>query len=137
MKTRSTLLFILVVVLALGDRLFAQTATTCNNATPALCSAGTPSTVVQIKPQAVPTSTTIVTAQDAWLMTITVSNPTGGAITFTVADKQASPIAVVGAVSVGANTTYILSWPVFYWCPGGFTVTSGGAGLTWFGKWAQ
>ena|ERR1700685_503555 len=133
MKTRIALFFVFAAALAFGQ----NTTATCNNATPAVCGPGAPVTVAQVKPQAVPTSTTTVTAADAYLMTITVSNPTAGAITFTVADKQASPIAVAGAVSVAANTTYILTWPAYYWCPGGFTVTSSGAGLTWFGKWQQ
>jgi hypothetical protein len=117
--------------------LAAQTLATCNAATPAICSPGAPSGDVQIKPQAVPTSTTVVTAYDAYLKTVTVSNPTSGAITFTLSDRQASPLAVLGAVSIAANTTYVIAFPFYYWCPGGFTVTSSGAGLTWYAGFRQ
>lgn len=91
----------------------------------------------QIKPIAVPTMTTTVIAADAYLKTITVSNPTSGAITFSVCDKQGSAICVLGAVSVAANTSYVIAWPAYYWCPSGFTVLAGGSGLTFYASWRQ
>lgn len=115
----------------------AQTPPTCTTATVPVCQLGTPNGEVQIKPVAVPTSTTSVTPSDAYLETITVSNPTSGAITFTLADGQASPIAALAAVSIAANTTYVIVWPVPYWCPSGFTVTSSGAGLTFSGRFQR
>ncbi len=92
---------------------------------------------VQIKPQAVPTSTTVVAATDAYLRQVVVTNPTAGAITFTLCDAQASPICLVAAASIAANTTYVVVIPQLYWCPLGFTVTSGGAGLTYYASWRQ
>lgn len=92
---------------------------------------------VQIKPQAVPTSTTIVTTDDAYIRQVVISNPTAGAITFTLADRQASPIALFGAVSIAANTTVEVAIAYLYWCPGGFTVIASGAGLTFFASWRQ
>jgi hypothetical protein len=115
---------------------FAQIAT-CNSATIPICSTGAASVDVQIKPVAVPTILTIVAPLDAYLKTVTVSNPTAGAITFTLADRQASPVSVVGAVSIAANTTYVIVFPAGYWCPSGFTVLASGAGLTFYAGWRQ
>ena len=111
----------------------------CNAATIPVCSVATPTTDVQIKPQAVPTSTTNVAFSDAYLKGITVNNPTSGAIAFSICDRQATPVCVPGAASIAANTTYILVWPDgrLYWCPGGFTVIASGAGLTFYGAWRQ
>ena len=118
---------------------FAQSAASCNSATPAICTMGTtPTGDVQVKPQSVPTSTTTVTGVDAYLKQITVTNTTGSPVTFTLADKQASPVAVLSAVSIAANTTYVIRFAdTPYWCPGGFTVAAGGSGLTWYGSWRQ
>jgi hypothetical protein len=122
---------------------FAQNSVaTCNNASIPVCGMGAPQSRVQVKPQAVPTSTTAIATVDAYLRMITISNPTAGAITFTLADRQGSPISALGAVSIGANTTYIVIWAkeedeMGYWCPNGFTLTSSGSGLTWYGAWRQ
>ncbi len=116
---------------------FAQGPATCNSATVPVCTAGSPSGDVQTKPLAVPTSTTAVALTDAYLKTVTVSNPTSGAITFTLADRQASPLAVLGTVSIAAYTSYVVVWPAGYWCPNGFTVTSSGSGLTFYAGWKQ
>jgi hypothetical protein len=128
------LIVITALALAAASGARAQLAT-CGTQTIPLCTPGGGSGAIQIKPQAVPTSTTVVAASDAYLKVITVSNPTAGAITFTLADRQGSPISVLGAVSIAANTSYIISWPDdrLYWCPNGFTVTSSGAGLTFYG----
>jgi hypothetical protein len=123
-------------ILAAGCAAFAQTAT-CNTATPAICTKGSPSGDVQIKPQSVPTSATTVTSYDAYLKTVTIANTTGSAVTFTLADRQASPVAALSAVSIGANTTYVVTFPNLYWCPGGFTVTAGASGLNFYASWRQ
>jgi hypothetical protein len=122
----------------------AQSTPTCSSATIPLCGAGQPSGDMQVKPQAVPTSTGNVAFVDAYLKSVTISNPTASPITFTLADRQGSPIAALGAVSIAANTTYVVVWcsdcslkASMYWCPGGFTVLAGGAGLTWYGSWRQ
>lgn len=132
-----TIRVIITLLLCCVSAICQQNKAVCNANTTPLCDLGLPTGTVQIKPQAVPTSTTTITAFDAYLKTITVSNPTAGAITFTLSDKQASPIAILGAVSIAANTTYVIVWPELYWCPGGFTVTSSGSGLTFYGKWLQ
>ncbi len=115
----------------------AQNPATCNTATIAICSQGSPSGDVQIRPQAVPTSATAITGYDAYLKTVTVTNTTGGAITFTLTDRQASPIDAISAVSIAANTTYVITFPNFYWCAGGFKVSAGGAGLVYYAAWRQ
>jgi hypothetical protein len=137
MFTRSKVL-LLAVALASISHVYGQVAT-CNSATVPLCTQGNSGSDVQLKPQAVPTSTTIITAQDAYLKGVTVSNPTAGAITFSLCDRQAAPICVLPAVSIAANTTYVIVWPELrlYWCPFGFTATSSGAGLTYYAGWRQ
>lgn len=121
----------LILLAALAWPLAAQYSATCNNATPAICSVATLANEVRTKPQAAPTSTTTVTAQDAYLEAVTITNTTAGAVTFTLADKQGSPVAFLSAVSIPANSTTVISIPLFYWCPGGFTVAAGGSGLTY------
>lgn len=114
-----------------------QNPATCNTATPAICTPGSPSGDVQIKPQAVPTSAQTVSTYDAYLKEVVIANTTASAITFTLADRQGTPIAVLSGVSVAANTTIIVAFPNLYWCPGGFTVVAGGTGLNWYGGWRQ
>ncbi len=110
---------------------------TCRGTPIAVCTGGSPAGVAQIKPQPVPTSTTAVAVYDAYLKTVTVTNTTAGALTFTLADAQATPVAVLSAVLIAANTTYVIVFPDSYWCPGGFTVTASGAGLTFYAAWKQ
>lgn len=131
-------LVILAAALVCVPAVFAQNAT-CNTAAVPVCGAGSPAGDAQIKPQAVPTSTTVVTTSDAYLKGFTVNNPTAGAITFTLADRQGSPLQAVGPVSIAAGTTYIIVWPEGrpYWAPGGFTILAGGAGLVIQGSWKQ
>ncbi len=106
---------------------------------PVTCTVGTTATSAQIKPRAVPTSPTAATSVDAYIVTLTITNTTAGAITFTLTDQQASPTDLMTAVSIAANSTYIVPIPngAYIWCPGGFKVSAGGAGLNWYAKWAQ
>ena len=92
---------------------------------------------VQIKPQAVPTSTTTVTISDSYMIGFTVINTTAGALTITVASREASPVALLSAVSIAANTTYVVSIPYGHWMVNGWTVTSSGAGLVYYATWKQ
>ncbi len=93
--------------------------------------------LVQIKPQAVPTSTTAVATSDAWLQGLTITNTSGGALTVTVASRESSPVALLEAVSIAANTTYIVSLPYGHWLPSGFTIAASGSGLNYYAKWRQ
>ena len=116
---------------------FAQSAS-CNGATIPVCGSQTVgANDVQIKPMAVPTSLTAVATQDAYLKTVTVTNTTSGSLTFTLADRQASPVAVLAAVSIAGNTTYVIVFPSPYWCPSGFTALASGSGLNMFAAWRQ
>ena len=100
--------------------------------------AGQPNAVIQ--PVAVPTSTTNVgSASDACLISITITNKSGGSLSFSLCDRQGTPVCAVAAAPIAANTTYILVWPVgaMYWCPGGFTILASGTGLTIEGNFRQ
>lgn len=124
------------VCLAIPAQVFSQTPTM----TPVYSTA---TAVWQIKPVAVPTMTTTVVSADAYLSTVNVSNPTSGAITFSLCDKQGSPVCVLPAVSIapctatGPPCVYVIVWPAFYWCPSGFTVLASGTGLTFYAGWRQ
>lgn len=120
-----------------APQLRAQLPATCGTQTIPLCSAGGGSGALQIKPQAVPTSTAVVAATDAYLKTVTVANTTSGALTFSLCDRQASPVCVTSAVSIAANTSYILTWLNLYWCPNGFTVAASGTGLVFYAAFNQ
>jgi hypothetical protein len=91
----------------------------------------------QVKAQAIPTSTTIVTSDNADVYGLVIMNTTASAITVTVADRQTSPIALMSSVSVAANSTYVLSFPWGYPMQNGFTVIASGAGATFHAKWKQ
>jgi hypothetical protein len=134
---KTLLLFAFALASLLAAPAFAQL-NTCNTATIPICQPGSGNGDVQIKPQAVPTSTTIVAASDAFLKSITVTNATGSAITVTIADRQASPVSLA-AISVAAGTTYILTWldGRLYWCPGGWTILASGAGATFEATFRQ
>lgn len=135
MTQRLALLALAFAALALAQ----NQSPTCNGAAVPLCGPGRPSGEVQIKPIAVPQSTTTVAFSDAWLKTLTITNTTSGAVTFTLSDRQASPLALFSAVSIAANTTYVVVFPEggYYWLPGGFSVAAGGSGLIFGGAWLQ
>lgn len=116
--------------------LFAQ-AGACNSATVPICSIGVGTVDVQITPQAVPTSTTVVAAKDAYIKSVTVANTTSGALMVSLCDRQTTPVCALTAVSIGANTTYIVTWPTLYWAPGGFTVIASSTGLVFYARFAQ
>lgn len=77
---------------------------------------------------AVPSSLTDFTAVTASLFSVAVHNPTGGAITLTVTDKQGTPVQLV-SVSIVASGTFLLE--SFYSIPmlGGIRWGGSGAGL--------
>jgi len=98
----------------------------------------------QIKPQAVPQSTTIIAPSDALLLCLSITNTTAGAVTFTLSDRQASAIDFMTAVSIPANTTVLVVMAdeddpsgAQIWLPGGFTVAAGGSGLNYWAAWKQ
>ena len=78
---------------------------------------------------AVPTSPTDVVAKDAMIYQIVIVNPTAGAITITIEDKDDTPSELLEAVSIAANTTYVVAFPFGEHMVGGISWTSSGAGL--------
>jgi hypothetical protein len=106
-------------------------------APPTVLQQGSPSGDVMIAPQAVPTSLTVVSVADSYLKSITVTNTTASAVTFTV--QTAGGVAILSAVSIAANTTYIVSWPdgQLFYSPAGFSVQAGAAGLNYQANWKQ
>ncbi len=75
--------------------------------------------------QVVPNSGTDISTTDSEIYQITLANNTGSACTFTLSDKQSSPKSVMTAVSVAANTTYVIAWPEGLYMYGGITWSSG------------
>lgn len=92
---------------------------------------------VHIKPQAVPTSLTAIASSEASIIGLVITNPTASAITILLQDGQGSPIPLLGTNSLAANTTTVANIPFGYWCPGGWSIQAGGAGLTYYATWRQ
>jgi hypothetical protein len=130
---------LLLAAIAAIAPLCAQTILPTCSGSPSLCSAAYPVADVQIKPQAIPTSQTTIAGADVFLKSVVLSNPTGSAITVTLADKQGTPVSLLGAVSVAANTTYVMTFPAnaYYWCPGGFTIQASASGATFYAAWQR
>jgi hypothetical protein len=90
----------------------------------------------EIYPMAVPTSSmSDVVTGDVRVNEITLTNTTGSAITVTVQDKQTSPQAFLSAISVGANSTYVIETPSLRLFPGGVSWQASGAGIVGYVSW--
>jgi hypothetical protein len=74
--------------------------------------------IQETTPGLIPAVDTDVYAKNIWLSEITLTNTSAGAVTVTVQDKQATPRAVLSAVSVAAHTTYVIQFSARY-CPNG------------------
>ena len=79
--------------------------------------------------QAVPTGATDLTTTDTRLYQLSIANTTAGALTITIKDLQASAKNLCTAVSIAANTTYILSWPEGVFLDDGMNWIASGSGL--------
>lgn len=79
--------------------------------------------------QLIPAVAADIAEQDAILWQIHISNTTGGALTVTLLDKQATPRYILPAVSIAANTSYVISWPEGLFCDGGINWVASGVGL--------
>lgn len=77
---------------------------------------------------AVPAAPADLTTTDTWLFEMTLCNPTGGALTITLLNREVSPKTVVKK-AVAANDTVTLSFP--YGCKfvSGVNWVGSGAGL--------
>ena len=91
--------------------------------------------LTQIYPMAVPTSTADVVTGDVRVNVITLTNTTGSAITVTVSDKQTSPLDFLTAVSVAANSTYVVEIPDMRLFPGGVSWSASGSGMVGYMSW--
>lgn len=79
--------------------------------------------------QAVPTTLTDVATSDCQLLSVTVVNTTGGALTFTFHTKDASPLSLPLAASIPANTSVNFNIPAGMLCKGGMSVEASATGL--------
>jgi len=61
--------------------------------------------------QTIPNVAADLSTVDTWIYQIVLANKTGGAVTVTILDKAASPKTLLGAVSIAANTTYVVAFP--------------------------
>ena len=79
--------------------------------------------------QTVPTNAADIATKDAMLWQIHVVNTTAGALTITMTDKQATARYILPAVSIAANTAYVVSWPEGLFCDDGINWVASGSGL--------
>ncbi len=77
--------------------------------------------------QTVPNVATDLTTTDSVIFQITLANITAGAVTFTVKDKAGSPKSLLEAVSIAANTSYVIAFPEGVWMTGGITWSASAA----------
>ena len=79
--------------------------------------------------QLVPAVAADLATKDAMLWQLNVVNTTAGALTITMTDKQATPRYILPAVSIAANTAYVVSWPEGLFCDDGINWVASGVGL--------
>jgi hypothetical protein len=92
---------------------------------------------LQVGPKLVPVSAADVVVGDVYLQEISLANNSGSPVTVTITDKQGSPLAIIPAVSIAANTVYEMSFGLRY-CPGGITWSaSSGTVVTGYVRWRQ
>jgi hypothetical protein len=95
---------------------------------------GKPNGETEIKPQAIPTSLTTVVTGDVHLTNLVIM-VVSGSPTVTVQDLQGTPVPLLPGVTTVNGTTYFLPPGVLYYCPGGFAITSSGAGAYFYASW--
>lgn len=79
--------------------------------------------------QAVPAVATDLTTTDTYLYQLTVANVSAGALTFTLADKQPSPLELFKTTSITAGTVLVAVWPQGLKLKGGLNWQASGVGL--------
>lgn len=89
----------------------------------------------QVKPQLVPTSPTDIVTTDAYLTGGTLSSDSTAG-TCTISDKQGSPLPALKAVSLAANTIYVIPF-TNRWMPGGITWSCSSATVTGYLSFRQ
>ena len=78
---------------------------------------------------AVPSSPADLCSANAQIWQINICNTTAGALTFSIYDKQGTPRYALKAVSIAANTTYIVAWPEGQFFSDGVSWVASGSGL--------
>lgn len=73
------------------------------------------------KLQVLTNSPVAVTSKDCVIFQLSFTNKTAGAITVTVTDGQTSPLDLMTAVSLPANSLTVAVWPEGQYMPGGFS----------------
>lgn len=104
-------------------------------ASPTLLQKGQLSGKVHFVPQTMPTSLTVVTPSDAYIVQIVIMATT--AVTITVQDNQGSPIPIYPTFTSAAGTVYMAYFADGYYAPKGFSVQAGGAGVTYYASFFQ
>ena len=117
----------LITLALLAIPAIAQVKPSCNTAAIPVCSAPPLSGVNYTKAGAIPASITNVTVQDAYIKQIVL---VGGFAAVTVTVTDGNGVSVLLAVSLAANSTYVIAFPEGYWCQGGFTIIASGTGAT-------
>ena len=79
-------------------------------------------------PSLIPAVAADVVTGDIWLEEITLANKSGSTVTVTMVDKQGTPREILPAVTIAANTVYVIGFKARY-SPGGvnWVATSGTA----------
>lgn len=80
--------------------------------------------------QAVPTSLTAITAHTAALFEITIFNPTGGSINFTLSDGQGTPMYIENALPIDSGGFFQVVTRYGLIMTSGIKWQASGAGLT-------
>jgi len=67
----------------------------------------------------VPNVAADLTTTDSVIFQISLANISAGAVTLTIKDRAGSPKSLMEAVSIAANTTYVIAFPEGVWMTGG------------------
>ena len=85
-------------------------------------------------PQATPTALTAVTASNAYIEGIWISN--ADTVSHTILLQDASTIPILPSVSIPAKTAVSIPIPWYYYAPGGFSIQDAtGAGSYYYISW--
>lgn len=91
----------------------------------------------EIRWAAAPTALTDVDVVDSRIIGVAVLNSSGGALTFTLQTKDASPIALPTTGSLAAGASVIFNIPFGILSTAGFSVQASGAGLLYSVTWTH
>jgi len=75
----------------------------------------------------VPNSGTDLATKDTIVYGVHICNNTAGAVTFTLTDKQGTPLKIFNAQSIAANSSLTVNWNEGIFCTGGLVWSAGAA----------